>query len=226
MAGLDVHYRNPDFTDAIAAHRLDDAETIYGWTDGEWIGARVYGSLLRATVDGIGPVYIKRYDYDRKILQYRLIGSRAYREWANSVRFEEIGIAQPETIIVATRVEGWGVTGSFLITREVPQPTSLEQLLDDAENPPSDELLGELADGLAAMIGKMHRAGLCHWDLKPRNVIVSRQGGSLVLVPIDAVNGRRIRPWNRRHCIRRDYRFLLKHPRLGPLIASTSEARP
>ncbi|MBN1344212.1 MAG: hypothetical protein JXQ73_16115 [Phycisphaerae bacterium] len=220
MARLNVHYRNPDFAGAIAAHRLDDAETVFGWQSDEWIGARLYGSLLRDTVDGIGPVYIKRYDYNRAILQYRLIGSRAYREWANSVRLARLGLPQPETITVATRLDGFGVSGSFLITREVPAAVSLEALLGDTDDPPDDRLLERLADGLTAMIRRMHDGGLCHWDLKLRNVIVSRPNNDLILIPIDAVNGRSIRPWNRRHAVRRDYRFLLSHPRLGPLIAA------
>jgi tRNA A-37 threonylcarbamoyl transferase component Bud32 len=150
-----------------------------------------------------------------------MIGSRAYREWANSVRLAKLGIAQPETITVATRLAGLGVSGSFLVTREVPAAVSLEDLLNDPDNPPDDALLERLADKLAEMIRRMHGGGLCHWDLKLRNVIVSRRpDGQLVLVPIDAVNGRSIRPWNRRHCIRRDYRFLLRHPCMGPLIAA------
>jgi hypothetical protein len=220
MARLEVHYRNPALADAIARHELDDADVVFGWSSGELIGARLYGSLLRDEIDGIGPTYLKRYDYDRPILQYRLIGSRAYREWFNSVRLAKLGVAQPETVVVATRIDGWGVSGSFLITRDVPSAMSLDQLLDDAEDPPDDVLLDRLADALIAMIRRMHDGGICHWDLKLRNVLVCRQRDELTLVPIDAVNGRRIRVWNRRHCIRRDYRFLLRDPRLGPRIAA------
>jgi hypothetical protein len=216
MTTLDVHYRNPDFADAIAAHRLDKPESIFDRYDGPWVGARTYGSLLRETIDGIGPVYIKRYDYDRAILHYRLIGSRSYREWASSVRMARIGITQPETITVASRRNRLGITGSFIITREVPMATSLESLVDNPEAPPDDALLDGLADALVHLITRMHQGGFCHWDLKPRNVIVSCPGNELVLIPVDAVNGRSIRPWNRRHCIHRDYRYLLSHPRLGP----------
>jgi len=224
MAALTVHYRNPDLADAIAAHRLDDAETVYGWTGGEWVGARIYGSLLRDTLDGVGTVYIKRYDYDRRIAHYRLIGSRAWREWTNSGRMARLGLVQPETVVAATRIEGWGVTGSFLITREVPAAASLEQVLDDPASPPSDALLDRLADGLTAIIDRMHEGGFCHWDLKLRNILVLGSGEGMALVPIDAVNGRWIRPWNRRHRVRRDYRFLLQHERLGPRIAARREA--
>lgn len=218
MSRLKVHYRNPEFADAIAAHRLDDAETVFGWISGEWIGARVYGSLLRDTIDGIGPVYMKRYDYDRTILTYRLIGSRARREWVNSTRLSRIGVAQPETVVVATRTAGLGVTGSFLITREVPDTTSLEQMLDDPKKPPDESLLATLSDAAVGLMQRMHDQGFCHWDLKLRNILVSRRDGVLALIPIDAVNGRWMYPWNRRYCVRRDHRFLLRHERLGPLI--------
>lgn len=220
MARLKVHYRNPALAEVIAKHGLDDLAVVYGWRGGELIGARRYGNLIRDAIDGIGPVYIKRYDYDRSILRYRLAGSRAYREWVSSVRLVALGVAQPETVVVATRIDGWGVSGSFLITREVPSARSLEDLLDRGEDAPDDELLAGLADALVAMIRRMHAGGFCHWDLKLRNVLVSRLHDDWLVVPIDAVNGRRMRPWNRWYCTRRDYRYLLRHPRLGPLIAA------
>ncbi len=223
MTTLKVHYCNPRFADAVARHGLDDAETVFNWRSGEWVGARLYGSLVRDTIDGIGPVYIKRYDYDRPILQYRLIGSRAYREWVNSQRLARLGVAQPETIIAATRMNARGVTGSYLMTCEVPDSISLEQWLDDAERPPDGPALERLADGLLATIHRMHGGGLCHWDLKARNILVARPHNGMVLMPIDAVNGRRIRRWNRWHCVHRDYRFLLRHPRLGPVLAARRE---
>ncbi len=220
MATLKIHHRNADFADAISAHRLDDAETVFGWTGGRSIGARRYGSLVRDTIEGIGPVYIKRYDYPWPIIRYRFGGSRAYREWVSSVRMAQLGLDQPETIVAATRMSSVGVTGSFLITREVPASRSLEEVLDDPENPPDDDLLERLAEGLIDMIRKMHAGGLCHWDLKLRNVLVSQPGDGLVLIPIDAVNGRRMQIWNRWHRVGRDYRYLLRHKRLGPRIAA------
>ena len=225
MATLKIHYRNATFADAIAAHRLDEAETVFGWTGGRNIGARRYGSLIRDTIEGIGSVYIKRYDYPWPIARYRLSGSRAYREWVNSVRMAQLGLDQPETIVAATRVSRLGVTGSFLMTREVPASRSLEEVLGDPESPPDDELVDRLAAGLIDMIRKLHAGDLCHWDLKLRNVIVSQPGDGLVLIPIDAVNGRRMQIWNRWHRVRRDYRYLLRNERLGPRIAAKSSKK-
>ncbi len=223
---LVVHYRNPGFEQAIAALGLDGPETLFRWSGGDLLGTRRHGSLVRAELQGLGRVYLKRYEYPRARPGEMLIGSIACREWRNSGRMARLGIPQPEVILAATRRNRWGVLGSCLLTREVPAAGSLADLLQQgAAGPLSGPGLAALVTELLALIRRMHAAGFCHWDLKPRNILVVEGRGGPVLMPIDSVNGRRIHGFNRRHCIRRDYRFLLADPRLGPLLARTMRTR-
>lgn len=217
---LTVHYRNPNYASFIAAYQLDDMKTVFKWSHGEVVRTRTFRWLVRDYLDGLGHVYIKRYDYPKANMRYNLIGSNAYREWTNSKRMQQLGIPQPDIMVVATRKNFWGVTGSFIITREVPTARSLDRLLEDPIDRPDDEMLETLATSLVKMIRQMHSGGFSHRDLKPRNLLISQMDTQLKLIPIDSLNGRSLNLLTRRRCIRRDYRFLLNNAHLGQLIAA------
>lgn len=224
MAGMqEIHWKNREYSAAIEAAGLDDAERIAAWSGGVRKTKRRHGWMVRDTVAGIGAVYIKWYGMAWPSVRDRIIGSRAYREWRNSVSMSEMGMGQPEFICVGTRRNWCSVSGSFLIMREIPEVKALSVWLDDEGRASDDGVMRGLAEVLVTMVETMHRGGFCHWDLKLRNILVSGNRSGLKLLPIDATNGRRIGLWNRRHCCNRDYRFLLKDPRLGPYVAAAME---
>jgi serine/threonine protein kinase len=217
---LTVHYRNPNYASFIAAYQLDDMNTVFKWSHGEVVRKRAFRWLVRDYLDGLGHFYIKRYDYPKANMRYNFVGSNALREWTNSKRMQQLGIPQPDIVVVATRKNFWGVTGSFIITREVAAARSLDKLLEDPIDRPEDEMLDMLATSLVNMIRQMHSGGFSHRDLKARNLLISQFGTQLKLIPIDSLNGRSLNLLTRRRCIRRDYRFLLNDAHLGQLIAA------
>lgn len=217
---LNVHYRNPNYANFIAAYQLDDMKTVFNWSHGEVVRKRYYRWLVRDYLDGLGHFYIKRYDYPKANMRYSFVGSNAFREWTNSIRMQQLGISQPEIVVVATRKNFWGVTGSFIITLEVASARSLDKLLEDPIDRPDDEMLDKLATSLVNLIRQMHSGGFSHRDLKPRNLLVSQLDTQLKLIPIDSLNGLSLNLLTRRRCIRRDYRFLLNDTHLGQLIAA------
>lgn len=220
-----THWKNSTWDHAITEARLDHADNICAWSTGQIYTRRQNGWLIRDTVKGIGTVYIKWYGLAKPSITDRIIGSRARREWMNSVRMNELGIAQPEVLCVGTRGSFCSVTGSYLITREIPEADSIKAWLENPSHASDSKSLQELTAALIVMIEKMHAGAFCHWDLKLRNILITRQQGDLQLLPIDSTNGRQIGSWNRRHCQKRDYRFLLADPVLGPYVERARQAR-
>lgn len=221
---ITVHYRNPDFWDAIQSNGLDRMETLFCRDHGHRMSSRSSRTLWRDTIDGIGPVYMKIYSYRQASFRRRVIGSRAAREWKNSVRMRSIGLKQPETVLVATRTNHGSVNGSVLITREIPGAMSIESYLAQygmqMEHPESSLLIHKLL----LMIKKMHDSSFCHWDLKLRNILIVPSDQRLGLIPIDSLNGRTMYFWNRKHCVARDYRFLLHNHLVAPFFAESMAA--
>ncbi|MCD6404377.1 MAG: hypothetical protein J7M19_00960 [Planctomycetes bacterium] len=215
-----IHYRNAEYGDLITQHGLDDAETVFSWTAGEVIQAKGYGSVVRAHLPGIGAVYIKHYRRRKRYWKTYLRPSIAHREWANSVRMQKAGIPQPEVVCAGTatgsRRKTWD---SYLITREVEGASSLETVLERLGGQPDGDTVARLAQAVVNTARKMRENGFCHWDFKPRNILVVTRQDVPTLYVIDSRSGRTIRFWNRRHCVERDYRFVLKHPLLGPEVA-------
>ena len=131
-----------------------------------------------------------------------------------------------EPILAAVAVSRLGLVqcGVYMM-REVSNAVSLDVLLERMKTAPDRELLGEIADKLLQLLEVMHRGGFCHWDFKPRNLLVSQEGGGVVITPIDARSGRTMTVLTRRACVRRDYRFLLREPLLKPFFEMRSESK-
>jgi tRNA A-37 threonylcarbamoyl transferase component Bud32 len=225
---LVIHSRLARLDGPIASHRLDRPGTVLGWTGGDIVGTREHGDIRRAELEGAGAVYMKRYVYPRPSLRELFTGSVACREWRNSERMRTMGIAQPEILIAATQVGAMGVRGSFIITLEMAGARSLAELLQEREPALSPQDLDRVARALVDLIRTMHAHRFCHWDLKPRNVLVVLGADPPALAPIDSVHGRSLHPFNRRHAEKRDYRFLLEDRTIGPrfreLLASSRAA--
>lgn len=219
-----VHYVRDDPDLPLPPDWGRDLAAVFHGQEGRKIGSRRFGELRRWE-QGTEAWFIKRYVYPGVRIRESLIGSRSFREWKNLVRMKRIGLTQPEVILVATRRHKAGVTGSLIVTRAVPRAIDLERRLRAMEADPDPETLERWAERLCRMIGRMHAAGFCHWDLKARNILVTNSEQSPDLVPIDSVNGRSIRWFNRRHCALRDYGFLLEDPLLGPFMAEALRSR-
>jgi len=132
----------------------------------------------------------------------------------------EAGIRQPEAVCVATArgalSREWD---SYYVIREVENSQCLEALLERLERNLDSQLLERLAGAVVKTLSLMNSHGFCHWDFKPRNILVVANGDDMELCPIDSRSGRKTGVWNRRHCRERDRRFVLRHPLLGPAVA-------
>lgn len=102
--------------------------------------------------------------------------SRPRRTWEWAMAMLAAGIPTARPLAVLERRRFGLLTGSLLITEYLYNAVDLESLLTvrlrRLEPRRAFRLKSDLADGLAAFIARVHKAGFIHRDLKALNVIV------------------------------------------------------
>lgn len=224
---LNVIFVNPDTKAALERADIVTEEAILRWDRGERIVQKNWADAYRWTLKGVGTVYVKRYFPQRNRLLGLFRQNLAVREFECSRVLSRLGIPQAEPVLAALAVNRLGLTvcGVYMM-REVENAESLDVILERMRERPNDAELEAIADELIRLLEAMHGGGFCHWDFKPRNLLVARRDGRVVITPIDARSGKKIRFYRRGACIERDRRFLLREPLLGPLLEERLNIRP
>lgn len=166
-------------------------------------------------------------EYYLKVYQYR--GVRWRHRWrmdkgaveARNYRLlrERCGMLVPDVVAHGSRRRGWRLLDAFILTRGVPEGTTLDVLFKKrwptAGAGRCDPLRGWLLAEIAGIVARMHRAGFYHVDLQWRNLLVSgdvsASGGVYIL---DSPRGG-LRRWgpHRAHGRLRDLSSLYKEAR-------------
>ena len=194
-------------------------QAIAGWDRGERIVQKNWADAFKCTLEGIGTVYVKRYFPQGNRLLGAFRENLALREYRCSARLARLGVPQAAPVLTAAVRNSFGlVTCGFYMMREVENAISLDKLLEHMQNAPDKKLLKSIADELVRLLAIMHKGGFCHWDFKPRNLLVTQRQGGVVLTPIDCRSGKRMCVFTRRAYIQRDFEFLLREPLLRPFL--------
>lgn len=192
-------------------------QAIAGWDRGERIVQKNWADAFKCTLEGIGTVYVKRYFPQGNRVLGAFRENLALREYRCSARLARLGVPQAEPVFIAAVRNTLGlVTCGIYMMREVENAVSLDKLLEQMQNAPDKKLLKSIADELVRLLEVMHHAGFCHWDFKPRNLLVTQPLGRVVITPIDCRSGKRMCVFTRRAYIKRDFEFLLREPLLRP----------
>ncbi len=156
---------NPDYRDleplvrAVTEHGLPtDAEIIY---NGRNRIARIMAGGTAVIVKAFRrPMLLNAVAYTT------VRTSKAKRSYANTVRLIESGFNAPEPIAFSEVRNGFMLRESYYFSTEVKgDDLRYWERRDDAE---------ELAEALAGELVRLTKAGICHLDLSPGNVIFSR----------------------------------------------------
>lgn len=216
---LKILYIHPDCkADLTRAGLLTDA-AVLGWDRGERIVYKNWADMFRWSLEGLGTVYVKRYFPQRNRLFGVFRKNLAVREFRSSQALLQLGIPQAEPVFCGVvRGRSGLVRCGIYIMRQVEGAESLDVILDRMRQSPDEKRLARIAEEVSRLLTIMHRGNFCHWDLKPRNLLVSERGDSILITPIDARSGRRMTVFRRRTCIERDRRFLLREPLLAPYL--------
>ena len=167
--------------------------------------------------------YVKRFRARGSRLKHALGISRFQRELRNLSFFNSLGLQTPDLVAHGqwSRFGLWH--GALLVTREVEGAVDLGSLLQEGSLY-RDGVAGvrTILDQLASAARAMHQAGFHHRDLKPRNILVRRQGQGPILYFFDCPSGHRPPGFMLHRCIVRDLAHLEKglrrHTRRADLL--------
>jgi tRNA A-37 threonylcarbamoyl transferase component Bud32 len=95
-------------------------------------------------------------------------GTRARRAFRQGHRLELLGIPTPRVLAFADGHQSLFASRSWLITELVPEATHATAFLASVTDPSrTDRFLRDVG----ALVGRLHRSGLAHRDLKGRNIL-------------------------------------------------------
>ncbi len=169
-----------DVAPALVAAGVADPEHLRGRAEATYAGR---GEPFGVSVDGVGRVFVRPY------LHGGLLGRVTGDRHAGDGRFiDEVrtlvaaaaaGVPVPEVLGVVSLPGGLGLRRGWLLTRELPGARDLLDLLEDGG------LAAAERRGLLARAGRamrtLHDAGFDHPDLHLKNLLVTPDGGVLVL---------------------------------------------
>lgn len=163
-----------------------------------------------ATVVRLTPYVVKRFaqkrPWNRLIDRFRL--DRAARNVVLAEVLESLGIATPRVVALARRLRFGLVACAYLVTEELRGARTLLSCLG------SEVPSGALED-VGAAVGRLHRAGWSHRDLKATNVMLDSAGG-VQFVDLDGIRRRRPDATRRAADLARLFRDLDGVPALAP----------
>jgi len=100
---------------------------------------------------------------------------RPWRELAVTLTARRRGAPVPE--VVAACVHGWGAYRSAVVTVELPSVTPVLTALATA---PAGEPRHAIARAASAAVARLHRAGVVHPDLHLGNIVIGRDGATII----------------------------------------------
>lgn len=217
---LHILYIDPSCRDILAKHNLLTEMVIRNWSRGQKIVQKRYAEVFLADLPDVGKVLVKRYVFDLRKPSCYFRRNYAVREFNGSMAMARLGIRQPQPIYVAQIKNGLGLaTYGIYMMRFLPEVQGLDKLLLQWNAAEHQQELAAIALCAKRVLATLHAGGFCHWDFKPRNLLV---GGNLKtgfeIIPIDARSGRYVFFWNRRFGIHRDLRYLKAEPMLAPFF--------
>ncbi len=153
------------------------------------------------TSNGVQKCYLKRFTQPplRQQLMNLLagLGSTAAVEFYWLRQTTALGIGTPQVVACGTRRKGFREVASLLLTAEL-HGESLEKWLPRRAASLSQDMKRSLSQSLAALVAKLHNAGLVHRDLYLSHIFISAKGANdieLSLLDLQRVVRTRWRRW-------------------------------
>ena len=172
---VNKHFRNNTFEQVLAAGEKE-LQKRYQLTT---IAASKFARVYRFTADFGGTkkeVYFKRYLYRSlpDFLKHLFRAGRAERAFKAALMLTQNSLDSPAVIAIGEHKAGLFNAGNFLVTLEVENARRIYQFISDSpKNLTIEQLRNKrsLIRAFGQTVGKMHKAGIFHGDLRLGNVL-------------------------------------------------------
>ncbi|RKY06475.1 MAG: hypothetical protein DRP56_07340, partial [Planctomycetota bacterium] len=135
-------------------------------------------------------LYLKKYPHRSALDAVKLLfrPSRAKRAFKAGLMLEKHGLCTPQIVAFLQKKEGLLCTEDILITQEMMNAAALSLVLGSNKTNLGTMTVNNkrtMVTELAATIGKMHKAGISHGDLRGGNVFVTQEPNGWQFIFID-----------------------------------------
>lgn len=188
------------------------------------------GEMVRISLDSPEGAWGLLRHYRRGGLVQHLLGDcywgkeRFLREVLVSEWARRQGIPTSEVIALRVEKKGWGFYGADLLTREIEGSQDLDVVLKSWQQggvPLSNGVREDALRSVAFLLQRMHLAGLYHWDLNLKNILLqpAPQGLNSYVIDLDQARIRvPLSKKGRAQNLARLYRSLEKNRYLGTVL--------
>jgi hypothetical protein len=148
------------------------------------------------------PYYYKRYLQRGwlEVVKAWVFGSRAGRAWRGALLLEENALRTPEVVLA-----GWRGAECFAVTRAVVGGVRLGQYVRQLKTQidrRAQRAVWSVAEELGRTVGRMHKCGIVHGDLRWGNILVEGTPENIQFVLLDNERTRRYRHVPRREILK------------------------
>ncbi len=121
-------------------------------------------------------------------IKYLFRVTRAKSSFDASILLRQNGFNAPEPFVLMEKIAGPFRTDSVLVTDEIEDSVRLNQYLQDSvgeNNFDSVRLKRQIISKLGDLVGRLHRCGISHGDLRVGNILVQKNAGQIKFFLID-----------------------------------------
>ena len=193
---------DPAWADRLKPLGLDDHGRWSRFSDGEVASASRSTNSYKVTLSNGDQVYFKRYVYSSMRLRSLFLPSKTTVEAWGLAQMARVGCSTPTLLAYGERRLAGNIRSAFLVTQAINNSVSLADFAKHY-SPSGTGNDGELnhwlkliSAQLIPQLQAMHGAGLFHYDLKWRNVLIERTESGYQLHLIDCPRARSHR-WRR-----------------------------
>lgn len=193
---------DPDWVEKLAPLGLDNPDSWSTFCDGEVASASKSTNSFKVTLLAREQVYFKRYVYFGRRLRSPFLPSKAVVEAWGLTQMAKAGCFTPEIVAIGERRVSGSIRAAHLVTRAIANTVTLAELakqlsgLREQNIQEWNQRVKFISAGLIPQLQTMHAAGIYHYDLKWRNLLVEQRVSGYRVHLIDCPRARRHR-WRR-----------------------------
>jgi len=188
-----------DWAEKLAPLTLNDPSGWSRFSDGEVASASKSTNSFKVTLAAGEQVYFKRYVYFSRRFRSFFLPSKTVVEGWGLTQMAKVGCRTPELLAIGEKRVLGNIRAAYLVSRAIDNTVSLSVLAEQLRGLREQNLqqwswwVKSISIDLIPQLQAMHGAGLFHYDLKWRNLLVEQRPSGCRVHFIDCPRARRHR---------------------------------